>query len=289
MIQIGSGKTLNLLDQMLTDAIDGTFKEHRYDETQLSRLESRWKEYLTSARMSMLQTEKERAHLKTLISDISHQTKTPLSNILLYSELLLERMEDNANRELTEKILNQTEKLEFLIQSLVKMSRLESNILELKPEDQPIKPLIDQALETAFPKALKKEIQLVLEWDELDTMKESHAWYDGKWTGEALENILDNAIKYSPPNSTVNIRIKEYEFYLCINISDEGIGIPPQEKAQIFGRFYRSPQVQQEEGVGIGLYLAREILQKEHGYIKVTSKPNAGSTFGLYLLKQEEI
>ena len=93
MIRIGTGKTLRRLDEMLTDAMNGTFEESRYDESELSRLESRWKQYFTTSKMSMEQTKKERESMKKLVSDISHQTRTPLSNILLYSELLSEQAE----------------------------------------------------------------------------------------------------------------------------------------------------------------------------------------------------
>ena len=110
--------------------------------------------------------------------------------------------------------------------------------------------------------------------------------YDRKWTAEALGNVLDNAIKYSLEGSTVSVNVKEYEFYVCISVTDQGIGIPEAERAQIFGRFYRGEQVQQEEGIGIGLYLTREILQKENGYIKVNSREGKGSCFGLYLPRE---
>ena len=98
MIQIGAKKTLERLDQMLTDAMNGTFEESRYDETELSRLESRWKQYFTASKQSMEQVKKERENLKSLVSDISHQTRTPLSNILLYSQLLQECAVDQKER-----------------------------------------------------------------------------------------------------------------------------------------------------------------------------------------------
>ncbi len=99
---------------------------------------------------------------------------------------------------------------------------------------------------------------------------------------EALENIIDNGVKYSPEGSRLRIQVREYELYVCVEVEDQGPGIPEEERAQIFGRFYRGKKVQQEEGVGIGLYLAREILEKEGGYIKVSSGKEAGSVFSLY-------
>lgn len=278
MIRIGTGKTLRRLDEMLTDAINGTFEESRYDESELSRLESRWKQYFTTSKMSMEQTKKERESMKMLVSDISHQTRTPLSNILLYSELLAEQAEKKEEKELAGQILMQAEKLEFLLQSLIKMSRLETDVLEVVPKVQNIAQLLDETVGEMSAKAKKKEIIVSCE-----NAKEIEAAFDLKWTKEALGNILDNAIKYSPKHSEVQIEVREYEFYVCINVKDQGIGVCEEEKAQIFRRFYRGGRVQQEDGVGIGLYLAREILQKEKGYIKLTSKVGKGSCFGLYL------
>lgn len=280
MIQIGAGKTLRRLDEMLEQAINGEFEEERYDETELSRLEAKWKQYLTTSKMSMEQLNKNREGMQALVSDISHQTKTPLSNILLYSQLLCEQTDNQEERHLAEQIVRQAEKLEFLIQALVKMSRLESNVLVLKPQRQPIEPLLLEVMEEILPKAEKKKIHVKLQRNLSNNMK---AVYDKKWTAEALGNILDNAVKYSPSESTVEVTVETFEFYVCISVKDEGIGISEEEKAQIFSRFYRSTEVQQEDGIGIGLYLAREILQKEKGYMKVLSKKGKGSTFKIYL------
>lgn len=280
MIQIGAGKTLHRLDEMLEQAMNGEFEEERYDETELSRLEAKWKQYLTTCKMSMEQLNKNREGMQALVSDISHQTRTPLSNILLYSQLLCEQTENQEEKHLAEQIVRQAEKLEFLIQALVKMSRLESNILVLKPQRQPIEPLLLEAMEEILPKAEKKKIHIKRQGNPSHNI---NAVYDKKWTAEALGNILDNAVKYSPLESTVEVTLEKYEFYVCISVRDEGIGISEEERAQIFSRFYRSAEVQQEDGIGIGLYLAREIVQKEKGYMKVLSKKGKGSTFKMYL------
>lgn len=265
---------------MLEAAIDGTFQEERYDETELSRLESRWKQYLTISEKSLEQTKQERENIKKLVSHISHQTRTSLSNILLYAELMEDQAENEDGRKLAKQILTQTQKLEFLIQALVKMSRLETDVLEIVPKRQPIRLLVEQALGEILPKAEEKKIQILC-----DLPEDAEAVYDLKWTAEALGNILDNAVKYSPAGSKIMVEGKVFEIYTCVSVKDEGIGIRESERAQIFGRFYRSTQVQQEDGIGIGLYLAREILRKENGYIRVQSREGEGSCFGLYLLK----
>lgn len=278
MFESRTGKTLRRLDEMLEAAINGTFEESRFDETQLSRLESRWKQYLTMSECSLKQTRQERENMKKLVSDISHQTRTSLSNILLYTELLEDQTENEDSKKLARQILSQTKKLEFLIQALVKMSRLETDILEVTPVQQPIRLLVERAVEEMIPRAEEKQIQIVCSLPE-----NAQAVYDLKWTAEALGNILDNAVKYSPAGSQITVEGREFEIYACITVTDQGIGIQESEKAQIFGRFYRSAQVQQEDGIGIGLYLAREILRRENGYIKVCAREGAGSSFSVYL------
>ena len=111
------------------------------------------------------------------------------------------------------------------------------------------------------------------------------AYFDEKWTTEALLNIVDNAVKYTEKGS-VTLCMKEYEMFVCIEVADTGIGIPEEEQAKIFSRFYRSNDVRDKEGGGIGLYLARQIISGEGGYMKVSSKPGEGTVFGVYLAKK---
>lgn len=267
------------LNQMLDEGIRGEFEESKYDESELSKVESKWKRFLQDSAMAKQNLETEKANIKGLISDISHQTKTPMANIKLYSELLSEQLEeDGMEAELLGQIQAQAQKLEFLIQALTKLSRLETNILEVVPVKSQVKPLLESAVEEIRKKAEKKEIQIKIEMD-----FEAEAVFDRKWTEEALYNLLDNAVKYSPAGSEVLISIKLYEMWCVIAVSDRGRGISEEEIPKIFGRFYRAKEVQQEEGVGIGLYLVREILQKEGGFIKVNSEVGKGSTFLCYL------
>ena len=267
------------LNQMLDEGIRGEFEESKYDESELSKVESKWKRFLQDSAMAKQNLETEKANIKGLISDISHQTKTPMANIKLYSELLSEQLEeDGMEAELLGQIQAQAQKLEFLIQALTKLSRLETNILEVVPVKSQVKPLLESAVEEIRKKAEKKEIQIKIEMD-----FEAEAVFDRKWTEEALYNLLDNAVKYSPTGSEVLISTKLYEMWCVIAVRDRGRGISEEEIPKIFGRFYRAKEVQQEEGVGIGLYLVREILQKEGGFIKVNSEVGKGSTFLCYL------
>lgn len=278
-------RTLNRLTQMLDDAIAGTFREENYDETRLSRLESRWKQYLAASVLAEEKLRREKEHVKGFVSDISHQTKTPMTNLKMYASLLEEnlkaemRMESREESlEMLDEIIRQTEKMEFLIQSLSKVSRLETDIVEVRPRHQEISLLLTEAISGVRQKAAKKQIDI----RNIYTGSGS-ACYDLKWTKEALENILDNAVKYSPCGSEVLLSVTEYEMYAAVSVKDFGPGIREEDVSKIFGRFYRAEEMQQEEGVGIGLYLAREILKKENGYIKVKSLPGEGAEFLIYL------
>lgn len=278
-------RTIRRLEEMLDAAMNGDFEEKEYDETKLSRLETKWKRFLNASVLSKEALAQERETLKSLISDISHQTKTPMTNIKLYTSLLDECLRGEDNREqkeksirLVEELVHQTEKLEFLIHALTKMSRLEGNIVEVKPKQQSVYPLLVAVREENLLKAERKNIAIKLECPE-----ESTACFDYKWTGEAVGNVLDNAIKYTEEGTLITMKVMVFEMYLAIMIKDQGMGIREEDIPGIFNRFYRSKEVSEKEGVGIGLYLTREILRKENGYVKVRSVPGEGSEFALYL------
>ena len=270
-------KLLKRLDKMLEDGINGTFEESDYDETQLSKLESKWLRYLTSSKISAQKTEQERERLKELVSDISHQTKTPLANILLYTEILQEQNLDEQSRQLVDEICQQSKKLEFLIQSLVKTSRLETGIFQLSPAENDIDSLIRSTIEQVVPKAESKQIKIRY------TPESCTAKYDSKWTQEALFNILDNAVKYSPENTEITLTVNAFELFSCIAVSDNGIGVAEEELSRIFGRFYRGQNVREQNGVGIGLYLSRQIIEGQGGYITAESTEGNGSVFKIFL------
>lgn len=277
-------RSLERLNRMLDAAMDGTFRESVFDESLYSALENRMAEYLSASEISARRTAQEKDRIKTMIADISHQTKTPLANILLYTELLQEQMQSGSdeNRENLELLADQARKLQFLIESLVKLSRLETGILALQPKKNAVLPLLLE-MEKAFgSRAREKGLYLQIRSEEAEEVKEATACFDLKWTKEALGNLIDNAIKYTDQGG-VTVSLKPYKLFVCIEVADTGSGITEEEQAKIFGRFYRSPQAADQEGVGIGLYLAREILKQESGYIKVRSEDGMGAVFSLYL------
>lgn len=274
--RVKTKKTMDTLDKMLEQAKNGTFREANFDETRLSALEMRFFQYLTAGAVSAEAVKREKDKIKSLIADISHQTKTPIANLLLYSELLQEENLGEEAQGSAKAIREQAEKLRFLIDSLVKLSRLENGILALSPEKQPTQPMLEAVVGAYRRKAEEKGLYLHLE------PSEESAVFDGKWTAEALGNLLDNAIKYTREGG-ITLKVTPYELFLRLDIGDTGIGIPEEEQGKIFTRFYRSETVKEQEGVGIGLYLTREILSKQGGYLKVSSEVGKGSTFSVFL------
>ena len=270
---------LQRLDIMVDNAIEGRNLESRFDESRMGALETKLQKFLEMNNRSIDGLREEKAKLNTLISDISHQTKTPIANIKLYAELLRESDISEESREYVNVLIEQTERLNFLIQSLIKISRLDNGIITLTPKNQTIVSLLEAAKKTYFLAASEKNIDIDI------TVNEVEAVFDEKWTAEAIEIILDNAIKYTPNNGKISINIEEYQMFLRINIKDTGIGIKEDEYSKIFMRFYRSSDVAEKPGVGIGLYLAREIVTKENGYITVSSDYGKWTVFSIYLPK----
>ena len=274
--RIRTRRLLKQLDDMIEDAMNGSFSEKKFDESRLSSLEAKWRRYLGASEVSSQRLSEEKDKIKELIADISHQTRTPIANLLLYTELLGEQELAPKQRELVAAVSGQAEKLRFLIEALVKLSRLETGILTLHPMRGAVAPLLKKVQEEFASGAEGKGIALRL----ADTAGE--AVFDEKWTLEALGNLVDNAIKYTPEGGNVVLRVVNYEMFCCIEVADV-MATPEAEVPKIFGRFYRGTAVHKEEGIGIGLYLARQIVSGEGGYIKVKSTPGEGSTFGCYL------
>ena len=270
-------RTLEKLNEMLTDAMRGDFTEDSFDETLLSALESKLAHYLAASTVSARNVSTEKEKLKTLIGDISHQTKTPIANILLYAQLLREQP---GNTVCLDALDAQTKKLQSLIDALVKTSRLESGVIALRPEPGALQDVLSSAVSQLEPKAGEKNISITF----LPT--DAEAVFDAKWTEEAVFNLLDNAVKYTPAGGAVRVSASAYQMFSAIHVADNGPGIPEDEQPKVFQRFYRGLSTPTEEGVGIGLYLVRQIAEGQGGYVKVSSKPGEGSTFSLYLPRE---
>ncbi|MDE6455589.1 MAG: HAMP domain-containing histidine kinase, partial [Dysosmobacter sp.] len=189
------------LDRMLDEALRGEFREESFDETLLSAVETKLAHYLSASAVSAGRLQEERDKIKTLIADVSHQTKTPVANMLLYAQLLEEQAPEDC-RACTAALGEQARKLQSLIESLVKTSRLEAGVLALHPRPGPLGPMLEAAAGQFAPKAAEKGLELALE------PTEAEAVFDPKWTAEAVCNLIDNAVKYTPPKGHITVRFE---------------------------------------------------------------------------------
>ena len=222
---------------------------------------------------------KKRADLQELISDISHQVKTPIANLQMVNTTLLEQPVTKEKRqEFLQASSGQLEKLDFLMQAMIKTSRLETGVISLDRKMLPIYDTLAAALGGILLNAEKKNIRV-----NVDCPSDILLAHDKKWTSEALFNILDNAVKYTPAGGAIRVSVQSWELYVKIDIADSGKGIAESRQGMIFKRFYREEEVHDIEGIGIGLYLARKIITMQGGYIKVTSAVGSGSTFSVFL------
>lgn len=221
------------------------------------------------------QSKRDKEKLNSLISDISHQTKTPIANLKMYIQILSERELDEKKRcEFMGLILTQTEKLEFLVISLAKMSRLENGAISFSPGKISVIEIIADGLAQIMPFAEQKNISV-----HVNCHEDIFVFCDKKWTSEAIFNILDNAVKYTPPKGNITVSASKNEFYALISIKDSGMGIPEAEQAKVFRRFYRSEMAKNVDGFGIGLFLSRQIVSEQKGFIIVKSEQNTGAEF----------
>ena len=266
-----------LLDDMMSS--DQEPPQYAEEENLFYKIQHRLSRLYEVLRESKSSIAKERADLQELISDISHQVKTPIANLKMLDATLLEQnVSPEKQREFLLAMNSQLDKLDFLMQAMIKTSRLEAGVIALEPKPQAIYDTLAAALGGILLNAEQKKIAVTVDCPETVT-----AAHDRKWTTEALFNILDNAVKYTPAGGKIHVAVVCWEMYVKIDISDTGIGIPEQHQGTIFKRFYREDRVHDAPGIGIGLYLAREIITRQGGFIRVASEVGSGSTFSVFL------
>ena len=265
------------MDSMITGGEEPARAEDR--ETIFARISYRLSRLYGILQENRRKVDEERRELQTLVSDISHQVKTPVANLKMVTDTLLAKpVTEQERRDFLQGIRSQTDKLEFLVQSMGKASRLETGAITLEKKDVPLLDTLAQAMSGIVYGAEQKGISVEVQCP--DDLRVSH---DSKWTAEALFNLLDNAVKYTPAGGKISVSVEQWEMYVKLDVTDTGRGIPESRQAAIFRRFYREEEVHDQPGVGIGLYLAREIISRQGGYIKVTSEVGRGSTFSVFL------
>ena len=265
------------MDSMISDGEEPARAEDR--ETIFARISYRLSRLYGILQENRRKVDEERRELQTLVSDISHQVKTPVANLKMVTDTLLAKpVTEQERRDFLQGIRSQTDKLEFLVQSMGKASRLETGAITLEKKDVPLLDTLAQAMSGIVYGAEQKGISVEVQCP--DDLRVSH---DSKWTAGALFNLLDNAVKYTPTGGKISVSVEQWEMYVKLDVADTGRGIPESRQAAIFRRFYREEEVHDQPGVGIGLYLAREIVTRQGGYIKVTSEVGRGSTFSVFL------
>ncbi|MDO5336127.1 MAG: HAMP domain-containing sensor histidine kinase [Eubacteriales bacterium] len=255
----------------------GDREETQRTREALTELESRFEQ-------AMVRLEKEENDTKILISDISHQLKTPIASLKLGYEIIqTTALEEEEREELVQKEYEDLKKLEALLESLMNLSKLEARLIQIQPVEASLRATLTNAVNSVYMKALEKQIDISME-----PFEDIRLVHDPKWTAEVFVNILDNAVKYSDRGSHVCILVEEMVSYALVRVQDEGIGIPPEERNQIFKRFYRgkSDRILCTEGSGIGLYLARRIIEEQGGAVSVKDGMEGGSEFCVLLRKK---
>ena len=273
-------KTYRLIDRLLDNVLNREMiAVSDVEEGEYSALVSKIRQIQDVLDNHVNSAEQEKEQVKSLVSNMSHQLKTPLANISLYAEILSnEEITPEQKAIFSEKMQRQVDKLSWIVESLSKMVKLEQNIDGFVVESTGIKPTILGAVDTIYEKLEKKGINFTLE-----PFEDRVLYHNQKWTEEVFVNLLENAVKYTDSEGTISIRVINYDLYTEIQIADNGRGIRQEEMTYIFKRFYRSPEVENMEGAGIGLYLSNLILEKEKGYMKVNSEYGKGSCFSVFL------
>lgn len=230
--------------------------------------------------------ENESEETKSFVTDISHQLKNPVAALSTCLSILSgKNLSEEERQEFLKRAQQELKGLEDLLAALLNISKMEAGMIKLQKEEMLLFDTVLEAVNRVYPKASEKQVEIILEAGEGNT-EEIRIRQDKKWLCEAFINILDNGIKYSAPGTVIRIRISKNVLFLRIEMEDEGIGIPKEERHKIFGRFYRgsAKEVKEESGTGVGLYLTRKIISMHKGTIAVTSGGNGkGSKFIIQL------
>lgn len=276
-------KSLRSINKYLDKVNNGNYELKIEDngEDEISRLRNELYKTTILLRESAENSEKEKTNLSNSLADISHQLKTPLTSI----RIMLDNIEENPNmdektrNEFIEEISRQIDWISSLVISLLKLAKFDAGAIIMQDTQINVKKLIDNVINNLAIMIDIKNIKIEEKIDE-DVILRA----DYNWQLEALTNIIKNCIEHSKEDSKIKIEVENNSIFVKIKITDEGEGIEKEDLSHIFERFYKSKQAS-ENSIGIGLSLAKTIIEKENGYIKVDSELGKGTTFEIKYLK----
>lgn len=273
-------KKINDLSKYTNDILNDKYNMdiREYEEGDISNLKNDLYKMTIKLKEQSDISLNDKKRLSETLSDISHQLKTPLTSMYVINELLYEKIEENKKKELLSRNQNSLERIEWLVTSLLKLSRLDSEMEVLKRKNVKIRDLIDKSLEQIKIPLELKNINVIV-----NSKEEINYKLDLSWTSEALINILKNAYEHTKKNGTIEINCTENPIYVEIEIKDNGCGISKEDLPHIFERFYKGKN--NKESIGIGLNMALKIVNLQNGDIKVESVVDEGTTFKIKFYK----
>lgn len=249
-------------------------------EGQLGILESEIYKLVTQLKEMYSGEKKQKSYMVDMLSDISHQIKTPLTAITLMTDLLkAPDLSEEKRLDYVAKIDQQTKRITWLIRNLLTLSQLEADMLELKKDKNNLKEMLDGIMETFEIIAEVKDVKLSLKCPD-----EVYITCDKQWTTEALSNIVKNCIEHTPSEGSVRIKVQQNNLATEITIVDTGEGIDKEHLPYIFKRFYKAPG-SSNSSVGIGLSMSKQIIMRQNGNITVESEVGKGSSFLIKLYR----
>ncbi len=278
---LGYGLYTHLILYRLNGVLDaagrGDFQQFQHGRSRLSRLEEKLGQVLAAGSLSRERLEADRKKVAQSMEDFFRQTQTPISSLKLYAGLLQEQPLSTRSRDLVRQLDGEIERMDFLIQSSLKLSQLETDAAKPKPQVHSLAELMREVEAVYAPKASEKDLSFscVCPW-------ELTACFDPKWTAEAIGIFVRNAIK-STSVGMVSLFAQQAEAFCRIDISDGGTGISESERTAIFQKDYQGKEAQKAEGARTGLHLAQQILSFQGGHVEVSSQPEEGTTFSVFL------